>query len=44
MQVCGLSFAVNDAVEKVKKVADIILSSNGGEMVAREILNNYLEY
>ena len=44
MRICGLSFAVNDAVEKVKKAADIILTSNGGEMVAREILNNYLEY
>jgi N-acylneuraminate cytidylyltransferase len=44
MRICGLSFAVNDAVEKVKKAADIVLTSNGGEMVAREILNNYLEY
>ena len=44
MKECGLSFAVSDAVKEIKKVADYILISRGGELVAREILNDFLEY
>ncbi len=44
MKCCGFSFAVNDAVEEVKKHSDFVLSSKGGGMVAREILNKYIDY
>jgi N-acylneuraminate cytidylyltransferase len=43
MKVCGFSFAVADAVKEIKKVADFVLESKGGEMVAREIFNNFIE-
>ncbi len=44
MKECGISLAVNDAIKEVKQVADFVLLSKGGEMVAREILNEFLEY
>ncbi len=44
MKECGISFAVSDAVDEVKSLADIVLKSKGGGLVAREILTNYLEY
>ena len=44
MKECGISFAVSDAVDEVKSIANIVLKSKGGGLVAREILTNYLEY
>ena len=44
MKECGISFAVSDAVDEVKSMANIVLKSKGGGLVAREILTNYLEY
>ena len=43
MKASGFSFAVADSVKEVKKVADFVLESKGGDMVAREIFNNFLE-
>jgi len=37
MELAGISFAVNDAVEVVKKKADYILSKKGGEGALREL-------
>lgn len=42
MKFCGISFAVNDAVESVKNVADFILDAKGRQSVAREILDYYI--
>ena len=43
MKECGISFAVSDAVDEIKSLANIVLRSKGGGLVAREILTDYLE-
>ena len=40
---CGLSFAVADAVELVKRKADIVLSNKGGQHAFREAVETLLE-
>lgn len=40
---CGLSFAVADAAELVKRKADIVLSRNGGQHAFREAVEKLLE-
>ena len=40
---CGLTFAVADAAELVKKKADIVLSHNGGQHAFREAVEMLLE-
>ncbi len=38
MSLCELTFCPNDSHEKVKKIAKVVLKTNGGEGVMREIL------
>ncbi len=42
MEAAGLGVAVGDAVEEVKKKADLILSSRGGEGALRELVEKIL--
>jgi len=43
MKKSGLSFAVNDAVEEVKEIADIILNNVGGRGALREVVELILK-
>ena len=42
MKIIGFSAAPADAVERVKEVADLILSKKGGEGCVREFIDHYL--
>ncbi|MGB0933760.1 MAG: KdsC family phosphatase [Lishizhenia sp.] len=42
MQAIGVSACPNDAVEKIKNTARIILNKKGGEGCVREFIDNYL--
>ena len=41
---CGLLYAVNDAAEELKEIADIILRTKGGFGVIQEVLNKIHEH
>lgn len=43
IEACGLSFAVSDAAELVKRKADIVLSHNGGQHAYRKAVEILLE-
>ena len=41
---CGLLFAVNDATEELKEIADITLRTKGGLGVFQEVLKKIHEH
>lgn len=43
MEICGYSVCPSDSHHKIKKIADIVLNSKGGEGVVRELVENILE-
>jgi YrbI family 3-deoxy-D-manno-octulosonate 8-phosphate phosphatase len=44
MQMCGLTFAVNDASPYVKSIVDIVCDNNGGDGAFREAVEKLLSY
>ena len=43
MKLCGYSVCPSDSHNKIKKIADIVLKTQGGKGVVRELLEDVLE-
>ena len=41
---CGLLYAVNDAAEELKEIADVTLGTKGGQAVIKEVLKRIHEH
>ena len=43
MKLCGYSVCPSDSHNKIKKISDIVLKTQGGKGVVRELLEDVLE-